>query len=148
MGPWVSMGGAARLVPNVGLLTGKSLEGLGDIPLHGFVLVTPERVPHNGCSMETKQIEVQCPCCDHQLLVDVRTGKVLRHAPPPSADETGKPVLDEGRWDGAIGRVEERRSSGGFDAALEKELRREDDLDDLFRKAKDKVDRRSNPDAF
>ena len=98
--------------------------------------------------MEVKQIEAQCPCCDQLLLIDVRTAKVLRHAPPATTDSTGKPVLDEGRWDGAVGRVEERKKSGGFDAALEKELRREDDLDDLFRKAKDKVDRRSNPDAF
>ena len=136
------------MVLNVGILRGNSLSKPRNLPIQGFLLVTLARVPHNGHSMETKQIEVLCPCCDHQLLVDVRTGKVLRHAPPQAADEMGKPVLDEGRWDGAVGRVEERRSSGGFDAALEKELRREDDLDDLFRKAKDKVDRRSNPDAF
>ena len=136
------------MVLNVGGSKGNSLSKPRNLPIQGFLLVTPARVPHNERSMETKQIEVLCPCCDHQLLVDVRTGKVLRHAPPQAADETGKPVLDEGRWDGAVGRVEERRSSGGFDAALEKELRREDDLDDLFRKAKDKVDRRSNPDAF
>lgn len=148
MGLWVSMGRVARLVPNVGFPSGKSLAEPRGLPLPGFVLVNPDRVQQNGHSMETKQIQVLCPCCDHQLLVDVRTGKVLRHAPPSTTDETGKPVLDEGRWDGAVGRVEERRSSGGFDAALEKELRREDDLDDLFRKAKDKVDRRSNPDAF
>jgi hypothetical protein len=100
--------------------------------------------------MDTKQIEVSCPCCEAQLLVDVRTQKVLRHAPPAQLDETGKPILDEGRWDSAVGRVSDRKGRGGdsFDKALGREQSREKDLDDLFSKAKDKIQRRKDSDAF
>ena len=100
--------------------------------------------------MDTKQIEVSCPCCEAQLLVDVRTQKVLRHAPPAQLDETGKPILDEGRWDSAVGRVSDRkgRSGDSFDEALGREQSREKDLDDLFSKPKDKIQRRKDSDAF
>ena len=91
--------------------------------------------------MAAKQIEVTCPCCDTRLTIDVLTRKILRHAPPGQVDETGKVVLDEGRWDEANQRVAGRREATGdkFDAALGKEQSRERDLDDLFEKAKRKA---------
>ena len=94
--------------------------------------------------METKQIDITCPCCNERLIVDVRTQKILKHSSPAEVDETGKAVLDEGRWDSATDRVGSRKTRGEdvFDAALGKEHTREKDLDDLFDKARDKVARR------
>lgn len=93
--------------------------------------------------MSAKQVEVQCPCCSTILVVDVRTQQVLRHADPRKLDETGKPVLDEGRWDTANERVGERKQVGldRFDDALGRERSRADDLDTLFDKAKKKAAR-------
>jgi len=91
--------------------------------------------------MIPKQIEITCPCCDTRLTVDVLTATVLRHAPPERLDDTGKPILDEGRWDSAATRVQGRLAKGGteFEDALQRERRREQDLDDLFERAKRKA---------
>jgi hypothetical protein len=91
-----------------------------------------------------KQIETVCPCCETTLVVDAMTGKVLRHAKPGEVDETGKMQLDPERWESAT----ERTSSRGRDAtekfeeALGEEKSKESRLDDLFDKAKKKVDER------
>ena len=94
--------------------------------------------------MTEKEIEVRCPCCEATLVIDVRTRAVLKHAPKARLDETGKPILDPGRWDAARTKVQDRtgRATDSFDAALAKEQSRKRDLDDLFDKAKKKVDRR------
>ena len=94
--------------------------------------------------METKQIQITCPCCEERLVVDVRTQKILKHYGATEVDETGKAVLDEGRWDSASERVRSRKSQSKdvFDAALGKEQTREKDLDDLFTKAQDKIAKR------
>ena len=91
--------------------------------------------------MESKQIEVSCPCCDTILLIDVLTRSVLRQSRPAQLDETGKVVLDESRWDEARGRVQERSlgKEERFESALSKEQGREADLQDLFEKAKRKA---------
>ena len=92
----------------------------------------------------TKEIEVDCPCCESRLLIDVRTRAVLRHAPKERLDEFGKPMKDASRWDAAnekIGRGSER-GKDAFDQALSKEKSRGEDLDDLFDRAKSKVDAR------
>lgn len=100
--------------------------------------------------MIPKQIEVDCPCCESRLLIDVLTAKVLKHIPKQKLDETGRPVLDGGRWDAATQRVQgrEERGTDSFDAALGKERSRGDDLDDLFQAAKDKLKRRSEDDLL
>ena len=69
------------------------------------------------------------------------------HAPPDQVDDTGKTVLDEGRWDSASQKIKGRKSSGSdkFDSALGKERAREQDLDDLFDKAKRKIQDRKPP---
>ncbi len=94
--------------------------------------------------MSSKEIEVRCPCCESTLVVDVLTAKVLKHAPKEKLDATGRVVLDENRWDSAKTKVSGRGKRGGdaFDQALGKEQTRDSDLDDLFKKAKDKVDKR------
>ena len=91
--------------------------------------------------MEIKQIDLACPCCNARLTIDVLTRTVLKHAPAEQVDETGKPVLDEGRWDVANEKVSGRRGAAQdkFDAALGKERTRERDLDDLFEQAKRKA---------
>jgi hypothetical protein len=92
-------------------------------------------------TMEIKQIDLSCPCCNTRLTIDVLTRTVLKHAPPEQVDDTGKPVLDEGRWDAANEKVSSRQDSAldKFDAALGKERSRESDLDDLFEQAKRKA---------
>lgn len=91
--------------------------------------------------METKQIEIDCPCCDTRLTIDVRTRTVLKHAPRAALDETGKVKLDEGRWDQALGRTASRVDEAGskLNKALEDERAKESRLDDLFDKANKKL---------
>lgn len=91
-----------------------------------------------------KEIQVDCPCCEARLVIDVRTQSVLRHAPKEELDEFGKPKTDGKRWDAAQKTVSDRQGRGtdAFDAALDKEKSRSRDLDDLFKKAQDKVDSR------
>lgn len=98
--------------------------------------------------MDTRQIEVNCPCCESKLVIDVRTCTVLKHAPPEQLDETGRPILDAGRWNAATERVNDRGARGGdgFDQALGKEQGRGEELDDLFDKAKAKMKRRKEED--
>jgi chromatin segregation and condensation protein Rec8/ScpA/Scc1 (kleisin family) len=88
-----------------------------------------------------KQIEVTCPCCETLMVVDVLTQKIMRHAKPGQVDETGKAVLDEGRWDSAQDKVSKRTERGRdqFENALGKEKTREGDLDDLFDAAQRKL---------
>lgn len=91
--------------------------------------------------METKQIEVQCPCCETRLTIDVRTRTVLKHAPPEQLDEMGKLIVDESRWDQAIDRAH-GRADGAKDKlnkALDDEKAKESRLDDLFDRANKKL---------
>jgi len=92
--------------------------------------------------MESKQLEIACPCCSSRLLVDVRTGKVLRTLRAEQLDEQGKPVVQEADWDHALGRVQERLSTqeDRIEAALERERNKGSRLDELFRKASEKLD--------
>ena len=90
--------------------------------------------------MSAKQIEVSCPCCDTRLTVDVLTQTVLKTAKPHEIDEFGRSKLDENRWDKASERVKERSAGADkFDQALDRERKRSDRLDDLFKKASDKM---------
>ncbi len=92
--------------------------------------------------MDTKQIDVDCPCCRSRLSIDVRTERVLRWSPPGGVDEGGKPLVREERWDDALGRVTGREKTAGdkFDQALTKEKGRAKDLDELFRRAQEKLE--------
>ena len=92
--------------------------------------------------METKQIEIACPCCKSRLLVDVRTGQLLRTLRPEEIDDKGKPVVSERDWDEALGRVEGRQQSreSKLEEALGRERDKESRLDDLFRKAREKLE--------
>jgi hypothetical protein len=104
---------------------------------------------HYGLEMETKQIEVDCPCCAARLTIDVLTRTVLRSSAAHEVDETGKLRLDETRWDGAKRRVEERPTDARdkLEDALGRERGKESRLDDLFDKARRKVEERGGGDS-
>jgi hypothetical protein len=91
--------------------------------------------------METKQIEVDCPHCSTRILVDVRTGQVLRSLRPEQRDAGGKPVVTEADWEGAMGRVRSRETQRDtkLDTALQRERDKSSRLDDLFREASEKL---------
>jgi hypothetical protein len=99
-------------------------------------------------SMEIKDVEVTCPCCSTRITLDVRTRKILRSRPPKRVDESGKPVLDAKDWDEINSKVKNRLGSASdkFEEGLARETTREKDLDDLFRKANDKI-RRGDDDS-
>lgn len=92
--------------------------------------------------MESKQVEITCPCCSGRIWVDVLTGKVLRARPPGVVDEQGKPVVGEADWSQAVGNVKRRLETQGdrMNQALEREKDKEARLDELFRKASEKLD--------
>ena len=98
--------------------------------------------------METKQIEIDCPCCKTRLLVDVRTGQLLRTRRPEELSSEGKPVVSEKDWDEALGKVQGRSQSreGRLDEALNRERDKASRLDELFRQAKDKLSTDREPD--
>lgn len=89
--------------------------------------------------METKEVQVTCPCCQSRLAIDVRTSKVVRWSEAQEEDEVGKPVPHD--FDAVSRRVQGRKDSAldTFDSNLAREKRRENDLDDLFRKANEKL---------
>jgi hypothetical protein len=97
--------------------------------------------PTQESDMEKKEVEAVCPCCSTKLVVDVRSGKILRHAREGEVDETGKMQLDPERWESANERVGDRagEAHSKFEEALDEEAGKESRLDDLFEKAKKKV---------
>jgi hypothetical protein len=96
--------------------------------------------------MDQKEVKVDCPCCRSRLEIDVRTAAVLRWRPRSELDETGKPVVRESDWSEAAGRVSRRTGAAGdkFDESLTKEKKRAQDLDELFKKANEKLGRKED----
>ena len=92
--------------------------------------------------METKQIEVSCPCCATRLTIDLRTEKVLRARPKEQVDETGKPKVGEADWTEAFGKVKDRetRRDDQLGSMLDQERKRGDALEERFRAAKKKLE--------
>jgi hypothetical protein len=100
--------------------------------------------------MEKKQIEVDCPCCSAHLSIDVLTRTVTRATPRAELGEDGKPRRDGAAWERASGAVE-MRSAGATDkleSALEAERSKADRFDDLFDKARKKVQERQDDSDF
>jgi hypothetical protein len=93
--------------------------------------------------MDTKDIQLDCPCCQSRLEVDVRSGKVLRWRPKGDLGEPGKPVVRESDWGSASQKVNQRMDAAAdkFDQSLSREKNRTRDLDELFRKANEKLGR-------
>lgn len=88
-----------------------------------------------------KDLTVTCPCCESRLEIDVRTGTLVRWRKKGETDETGKPVMRESDWTSASERVSKRLGSATdkFDQSLSREKSRAKDLDELFRKANEKL---------
>lgn len=86
--------------------------------------------------MSSKQIDVTCPCCSSRLTVDVLTGKTLR-------TERAEPQEPGDKWSSAQKKVTGRSESGAdkLESALREEREKKGKLDDLFRKAQDKLKR-------
>jgi hypothetical protein len=91
--------------------------------------------------MELKEALIDCPCCAAKLVVDLRTGKVLRARPQGQVDEEGRPKVGEADWTSANERVKTRlnNATDRFDEGLQRERAKSRDLDDLFRKASEKL---------
>ena len=96
--------------------------------------------------MDAKEVKVQCPCCESRLDVDLLTGRVVRWRPKGEKDETGKPVLGEADWRSASEHVGKRMDTAAerFDASLSREKNRGKDLDELFRKANEKLGKKKD----
>ena len=83
------------------------------------------------------------PSEEQQLIIETVRGfaesEIRAHA--RETDETGKRVVRPEDWDSAEERVQSRRQSAEdrFDAGLSREKTREKDLDDLFRRASEKL---------
>jgi hypothetical protein len=94
--------------------------------------------------LDSKEIKIDCPCCESRLEIDVRTAKVLRWRGKGETGETGKPALRESDWSAARDRVGKRLGSAAdkFDDSLTREKGRAQDLDELFRKANEKLGRK------
>lgn len=92
--------------------------------------------------METKQIEVDCPCCQSRLAIDVRTARVLRSRPKGQVDEAGKPKVGEADWTDAFGKVKTREAErdGRLGAMLDEQRRRSDELESRFQAARKKLE--------
>jgi hypothetical protein len=91
-----------------------------------------------GNTMSAKQIDVTCPCCSARITVDVTSGNVMRTV---RAEDTTAAGGD--RWAAAQETVRGRTKSGAdkLESALEEERGKKDRLDDLFRKAQEKLKR-------
>ncbi len=94
--------------------------------------------------MEKKEVRVTCPCCRARLDVDVRTETVLRwreEGPREPAAEEGGPVPGAPEFDALARRVAGRLDTAvdKFDDNLAREKRRGQDLDELFRRASEKL---------
>jgi hypothetical protein len=90
--------------------------------------------------MSAKQIEVTCPCCSARLEVDVTSGSVMRTR---RAEKAGEKAGEVDVWGAAQATVRGRTNSGAdkLESALEEERGKKDKLDDLFRKAQEKLKR-------
>ena len=92
--------------------------------------------------MTDKQLELACPCCAARIVIDIRTGTILRARKPGEIDaDTGKPKVGEADWADALGKVRQRTDAGPskLDDALARERDKGSRLDDLFKKASKKL---------
>jgi hypothetical protein len=100
--------------------------------------------------MENKQIDIDCPCCSSRLTIDVLTRTVLRAVSSQESEEGDDTKRGHLRWDKATERVEGRteKAKDKLDSAISMEKSKEDRLDDLFKKANDKLKRKSDDDEW
>jgi len=86
--------------------------------------------------MSSKQIDVTCPCCSSKLSIDVLTTRVMK------TERSDIPAGGD-KWASAQSKVRGRTDAGAekLENALEEERGKKSRLDDLFKAARDKVER-------
>lgn len=89
--------------------------------------------------MTQKEIRIECPCCHSRLEVDVLTEKVMRVL--EQEGQGSRHSSDGSAWTAAEQRVTGRARSAAdrLEQSLEREKGKSKDLDELFRKAKEKL---------
>lgn len=91
--------------------------------------------------MNSREIDVVCPCCSSRLSIDVRTSQVMKtvRKDDPASE---RPANDP--WAAAQDKVRQRTQSGTdkMDSALEYERGKAQRFDDLFKRATDKHSRK------
>jgi len=87
--------------------------------------------------VNSREIDVVCPCCSARLSVDVRTSQVMKTV---RKEDQGASGAARDAWATAQDRARERSTSGKdkFDGAIEYERSKAARFDELFKKATDK----------
>ena len=95
--------------------------------------------------MTVKDFKIRCPMCKGTIVVDARSGKIIRHREQSEkADDNDAP--DPALFDDALGKVHKFKKEGEsqLDDAFTKVSKRRKGLDKLFdgarKKAKDEKD--------
>ena len=105
--------------------------------------------------MAPKDFRIRCPECEEIIIVDARTGKIIRHFEPGKEDDDEGP--DPALFDQALGKVKKVQKEGDsiFDSAFKKIKERRKGLDELFKEAKkkaeekgDEIDPKDRPDFW
>lgn len=79
-----------------------------------------------------KDVELKCPCCGVEILLDVATGKIIRHGGQKKPSETLDDVLTKEK-------ARSKDPDKKIDAAFEKLKQRKEELDQAFDEAKKKA---------
>lgn len=93
--------------------------------------------------MVAKDFKIKCPMCEGLIIVDSRTGKIIRHHEPGKEDDEAP---DPALFDDALGKVKKTSDEGEsiFGDAFKKVKDRRKGLDDAFREAKKKADEKGD----
>ncbi len=94
--------------------------------------------------MKAKDFRIKCPECGEILVVDARTGKMIRHYEKGHEKDDDAP--DPALFDNALGKVKKDTNEGDsvFDSAVNTVKDRKKGLDDLFKEAKKKADKKGD----
>jgi len=93
--------------------------------------------------MTAKEFRIKCPHCARIVVVDARTGKIIRHfEQSKDDDEAPDPAL----FDDALGKVKKNQDEGEtvLDDAFKKFKDRKKGLEGRFRDAKKKADEKGD----
>jgi hypothetical protein len=94
--------------------------------------------------MTVRDFKIKCPMCNGRLVVDARTGKIIRHWEEDEREEDEKP--DPAAFDSALDKVARSKEEGdsSFTEAMKKVSDRKKGLDDLFKEAKKKAEEKGD----
>ena len=88
--------------------------------------------------MSRKDFKITCPLCEGIIIVDARSGKIIRHHEKGKEDDEAP---DPALFDDALGKVKKKGTEGNsvFSDAFNKVKNRKKGLDKLFGEAKKKA---------